>query len=45
MRDLLVNQALTECLKELHLPGVLAGYEGLAAVARRKSFSFERYLQ
>ena len=40
-----MNQALTECLRELHLPGVLAGYENLAEVARRESFSYEKYLQ
>jgi DNA replication protein DnaC len=40
-----MNQTLTECLRELHLPGVLAGYENLAEVARRESFSYEKYLQ
>jgi DNA replication protein DnaC len=40
-----MNQALTECLKELRLPGVLAGYEHLAEVARRESFTYEKYLQ
>ena len=40
-----MNQVLTECLRELHLPGVLAGYENLAEVARRESFSYEKYLQ
>jgi len=40
-----MNQALTECLRELHLPGVLAGYENLAEVARRECFSYEKYLQ
>ena len=40
-----MNQSLTECLRELHLPGVLAGYENLAEVARRESFSYEKYLQ
>jgi DNA replication protein DnaC len=40
-----MNQTLTECLKELHLPGVLAGYENLAEAARRESFSYENYLQ
>ena len=40
-----MNQTLSECLRELHLPGVLAGYENLAEVARRESFSYEKYLQ
>jgi DNA replication protein DnaC len=40
-----MNQTLTECLRELHLPGVLASYENLAEVARRESFSYEKYLQ
>jgi DNA replication protein DnaC len=40
-----MNTTLTECLRELHLPGVLDGYEKLAEVARRESFSYERYLQ
>jgi len=40
-----MNQTLTECLRELHLPGVLAGFENLAEVARRESFSYEKYLQ
>ena len=39
-----MNQALTECLRELHLPGILADYENLAEVARRESFSYEKYL-
>jgi DNA replication protein DnaC len=40
-----MNNTLTECLRQLHLPGVLAGYEAMAEVARRESFSYERYLQ
>jgi DNA replication protein DnaC len=40
-----MSNSLTDCLRQLHLPGVLAGYEAMAEVARRESFSFERYLQ
>lgn len=40
-----MNATLMECLRELHLPGILNSYEKLAEVARRESFSYERYLQ
>jgi DNA replication protein DnaC len=40
-----MKEALSACLRELRLPGVLEAYERLAEAARREAFSYERFLQ
>lgn len=40
-----MSETLQASLRELRLAGVLAGYEELAEVARRESFSYEKYLE
>jgi DNA replication protein DnaC len=39
-----VKELLLECLKELHLPALRAGYEELARQAQQESLSYEQYL-
>src|SRR5271155_2038299 len=39
-----VQETLTGCLKELHLPAFRSGYEELARQAQQESLSFEQYL-
>src|SRR6516164_10490291 len=39
-----VQETLTGCLKELHLPAFRSGYEELARQAQQESMSYEQYL-
>jgi DNA replication protein DnaC len=39
-----VKELLLECLKELHLPAMRAGYEEMARQAQQESLSYEQYL-
>ena len=40
-----IDEELTACLRELHLPAVRAGYQELADAARREGLSYEAYLR
>src|SRR6185437_10644571 len=39
-----VQERLTACLKELHLPAFRSGYEELARQAQQETLSYEQYL-
>lgn len=39
-----IQERLTECLKELHLPAFRSGYEELARQAQQEALSYEQYL-
>lgn len=39
-----IHTSVSDCLKELHLPGVRECYQDQSEVARNESFSYEQYL-